>query len=88
MMRIVVDTNVIVSALVFGGVPREVMDLAVAGTCSFYFSPAIRSEVEEVLEEKFGWNQREIAARTQSLWPVGSEVTQEAEAGFSAILLA
>jgi hypothetical protein len=73
-MRIVVDTNVIVSALAFGGVPREVMDIAGAGACSFYFSPAIRAEVEEVLEEKFGWSQKEIAARTRNLWSTGNEV--------------
>ena len=28
MIRIVLDTNVIVSALVFGGVPRAVLELA------------------------------------------------------------
>jgi len=30
-MRIVVDTNVIVSALVFGDLPRQVLDLAAEG---------------------------------------------------------
>ncbi len=76
-MRIVVDTNVIVSALVFGGVPREVMELALAGACSFYFSPAIRAEVEEVLAEKFGWLPKEIATRTQALWNFGNEIEPE-----------
>ncbi|MGH9434053.1 MAG: PIN domain-containing protein [Terriglobia bacterium] len=66
-MRIVVDTNIIISALVFGGVPRGVIDLAVAGAYSFYFSPAIQAEVEEVLEDKFGWTPKEIAAHTNSL---------------------
>jgi putative PIN family toxin of toxin-antitoxin system len=76
-MRIVVDTNVIVSALAFGGVPREVMDLAVVGACSFYFSPAVRAEAEEALQEKFGWSPKEIAARTRSLWSMGNEVKPE-----------
>jgi hypothetical protein len=45
MMRTVVDTNVIVSALAFGGVPRELTDLALTGTC-FYFSAAIRGKLD------------------------------------------
>jgi len=73
-MRIVVDTNVVVSALVFGGVPRQVMDLVDTGMCSLYFSPPIQAEVERILEEKFGWRLPEIGVRTRTLWSVGTQV--------------
>jgi putative PIN family toxin of toxin-antitoxin system len=76
-MRIVVDTNVIVSALVFGGVPLQIMDLVLTGACSFHFSPAIRAEVERILEEKFGWGLPEIGVRTRTLWNSGTQVNPE-----------
>ena len=55
MIRIVLDTNVIVSALVFGGVPRGILELAEAGQCEFFYSAAIQTEVRRVLAEKFDW---------------------------------
>jgi predicted nucleic acid-binding protein len=66
-MRIVVDTNVVISALVFGGVPRQVIDLVTTGACSLFFSPPIQAEVERILEEKFGWSPLEIGVRTRTL---------------------
>jgi len=76
-MRIVVDTNVIVSALVFGGVPRQVLDLALTGVCSFYFSRPIQAEVERILKEKFGWSPGEIHARARTVWNLGTEVNPQ-----------
>ena len=73
-MRIVVDTNVIISALVFGGLPRQVLDLVAAGMCSLYFSPSIQAEVERILEEKFGWSAEEIQTGTRTLWSFGTRV--------------
>ena len=73
-MRIVVDTNVIVSALVFGGPPRQVLDLAAKGVCSLYFSPPLQAEVEHILERKFGWSREEIHARVRVLWSWGTRV--------------
>ena len=40
-MRIVADTNVIVSALVFGGVPRRLLELADSAVCELFYSEAI-----------------------------------------------
>jgi len=56
-IRIVLDTNVIVSALVFGGIPRGVLELAEAGQCEFFYSKPIKTEVSRVLSEKFDWPQ-------------------------------
>ncbi len=44
-MRIVLDTNVIVSALVFGGLPRQILELAETGEFEVFFSEAMRAEV-------------------------------------------
>ena len=55
-MRIVVDTNVIVSALVFGGLPRRVFEVVESGRCEFYYSSEIETEAYRVLRDKFGWD--------------------------------
>src|ERR1700719_4504352 len=61
-MRIVADTNVIVSALVFGGVPRRVLELADSAVCELFYSEAIQVEVRRVLLEKFGWSDAKLDA--------------------------
>jgi putative PIN family toxin of toxin-antitoxin system len=76
-MRIVADTNVIVSALVFDGVPRQVLDLRAKGLCELCFSAAIQNEVERVLAGKFGWKQEDIDARVRVLWSWGTKVHPE-----------
>lgn len=70
MVRIVVDTNVIISALVFGGAPRSVLDLAAAGLYECCFSQPIRDEVNRVLIRKFGWEEvrAEAAITRLSSW--------------------
>ena len=74
MTRIVLDTNVIISALVFGGLPRTIVDLCAQGACTFYISEDIRSEVERVLEEKFGWNREQIRERVALLFSWGTRI--------------
>ncbi len=54
-MRIVCDTNVLISGFLFGGNPREVLQLCSSGKVINYISPEIIQEVEEVLHRpKFG----------------------------------
>ena len=60
MHRVVLDTNVIVSALVFGGVPRQIVELIEAGLCSFFYSRDIQLEVRRVLLEKFIWSEERL----------------------------
>ena len=54
-MRVVLDTNVIVSGLNFPGNERLVLDLARRGRFELYLSPFILEEVAGVLARKFGW---------------------------------
>jgi putative PIN family toxin of toxin-antitoxin system len=55
MPKVVLDTNVLVSALHFGGRPRELLDIARHGQFEIFLSPFILNETERVLREKFHW---------------------------------
>ena len=48
--RIVLDTNVIISAILFGGKPRKVLDLVISGTVDCTLSLAILDELRDVLQ--------------------------------------
>ena len=56
-MRVVLDTNVVVSALNFPGNERLVLELALRGRFEFYLSRFILEEVAGVLVRKFGWGE-------------------------------
>jgi len=74
-MRIVVDTNVIVSALVFGGLPRRVFVAVEDGRCEFYHSAEIEGETRRVLRDKFGWGEERLDRYLPVLWDLGQRVT-------------
>ena len=74
MIRIVLDTNVIVSALVFGGLPRAVLELAEAEQCEFFYSEPIQTEVRRVLTEKFDWPPAMLHQVLPVLWSTGKLV--------------
>lgn len=48
-MRFVLDTNIVVSALVWGGVPYELIEGAADGDIELVTSPALLSELRDVL---------------------------------------
>src|SRR3989344_515774 len=56
MKRFVLDTNVYISALVFGGRPLEPLILAESGFCQLLVSPEILSELQHRLLGKFDWS--------------------------------
>jgi len=74
-MRIVVDTNVIVSALVFGGLPRRVFEALEGGICDFYYSAEIEGETRRVLRDKFGWDEERLNRYLPGLWRLDERVT-------------
>lgn len=57
--RIVLDTNVILSAVLCGGNPAEYFALANAGVITLFTSSFILEEVERVLTKKFRWKSDE-----------------------------
>jgi len=54
MMRVVLDTNVYISALMFGGLPGSLLDLALLQSFVLVISPARLDELDEKLRLKFG----------------------------------
>lgn len=56
-MRVVLDTNVIISGLNFPGNERMVLELALRGRFELFLSWFILGEVAGVLTRKFGWDQ-------------------------------
>ncbi|MCR4375307.1 MAG: putative toxin-antitoxin system toxin component, PIN family [Acidobacteria bacterium] len=53
MKRVVVDTNILVSAIQFGGKPKQLLDLAADGQVDLALSEAIIAETLRVLKDKF-----------------------------------
>jgi uncharacterized protein len=68
MIRVVLDSNVYVLALLFGGNPRRLINLAASGAFELFCSDAIRTEVEFVLAVKFHWPRQRVTAATAYLW--------------------
>ena len=52
MITIVLDTNVLISAIVFGGKPREILEKVIAGRYTMAISAEILAEFQWVLEGK------------------------------------
>ncbi|HUU55000.1 MAG TPA: putative toxin-antitoxin system toxin component, PIN family [Armatimonadota bacterium] len=52
-MRAVIDTNILISALFWGGRPREVIDFAVSGRFQAITSAELLLELEDVLTGAF-----------------------------------
>ena len=48
-MRLVLDTNVVVSALIWGGTPYKLIEAAAAGDIELVTSPALLTELRDVL---------------------------------------
>lgn len=49
-MRLVLDTNVVISGLLWGGSPRRLLELAAGKTATLYSSPWLVSELEDTLQ--------------------------------------
>lgn len=62
MPRVVLDSNVLISALHFGGKPEELLLLANQGEIELVVSPFILDETARILKEKLGWREKEIQA--------------------------
>ena len=70
-LRVVWDSNVIVSGLNFGGIPGRVLDTGENPRIAVYISPYILGEVERVLmSPKLGWSRDrlDISIRTLRGW--------------------
>jgi uncharacterized protein len=62
-MKIVCDTNVLVSGILFGGHPRRILLLAAQGRLTNFTSPVLLREAEDVLKRpKFGLRPGQVAS--------------------------
>jgi putative PIN family toxin of toxin-antitoxin system len=52
-VRVVVDTNVLISALLFGGLPEQILLAGLRGEIQLLTSPLLLEELERVLVKKF-----------------------------------
>ena len=68
MIAAVYDSNVYISAIVFGGIPRDVVILGEHTHIQLLVSPELASEVERVLARKFEWEPRRVRRICQPLW--------------------
>lgn len=66
--RVVLDSNIYVSALQFGGIADEVVSAGMDGQYAVIASELIRSEVEETLRRKFKWDEERLALLDAGLW--------------------
>jgi putative PIN family toxin of toxin-antitoxin system len=61
--KAVLDTNVLISAIVFGGIPREILEEVIAGRLEIAISREILHEMEGVLlGKKFKYPQEAVHA--------------------------
>lgn len=81
MIRIVIDTNVYISALVFDGKPAIVLQLAEALGIELVTSLELESELVETLTSKFGWAAQRVREATERLWERAHWVSPEPLSG-------
>ena len=51
-MRLVLDTNIVISGLLWGGTPRKLLELGRDGQITLFTSSALLGELTDVLERK------------------------------------
>ena len=74
MARVVLDTNVVISALLFGGTPGAILQLVTEGALTLITSPALLNELERVLVAKFDYSHTAADLITTELRSMGELV--------------
>ena len=59
-LRVVIDTNIYISAIFWDGNPRKVIDLGRDGEIEIYTSKEIEEEIYRVLLKKFNLNSHDV----------------------------
>ncbi len=77
-LKLVLDSNVFISALMFGGKPREVLELAVRGLIEIAVSDDILEEIKEVLlGKKFQFSGRVVRGLLREIEDLANLVEPE-----------
>lgn len=75
MLKVVCDTNIYISAILFGGNPEKVLFLAGDKKIELIISPDILAELALVLKKKFGWNDWQISEVHAAIREIARVVT-------------
>jgi putative PIN family toxin of toxin-antitoxin system len=74
MIRVVADTNIYISAIMFGGLPGSVLNLGVMQAVRLVVSPALLDELDEKLRTKFRLSAKDARAIRAKLESVADVV--------------
>ncbi len=75
-MRIVLDTNVLISALAFpGSKPDQILSCIRRRASELFISPFILSELDRVLREKFRFTNKEVGGRVNAIRAIAHVIT-------------
>lgn len=78
-MRVVFDTNVLISAFVFpGGAPESAYRAALSGRITLVTSPPLLAELGRVLADKFGWEDAMVETAIGQVARIGTVVRPRA----------
>lgn len=67
-MKIVIDTNVVISAVFFGGTPQKILEAVKSGKILAYATPEILTEYKEIIQEMIDRKQGNFSADKFSLF--------------------
>ncbi len=67
LVRVVLDTNILISAIAFGGKPAQILIDILRGTILGITSPILLAELQEVLTKKFPLSKEDIDLFLQEL---------------------
>jgi len=75
MLRVVLDTNVIISAILFGGKPEEIIKLASSEKITMVISHDILAEIVFILRSKFDWSGTQVEYADRMLRNIAAIIT-------------
>jgi len=67
MIKAVLDTNVYISSIIFGGNPRAIIELCINNMVDTYTSSLILLEIAQKLQSKFLWNRADVALAIKTI---------------------
>ena len=76
MIKVVADTNVYISAVLFGGKPEQIRELAREGRIELLISENILAEIAGVLKRKFDWFDWQISELVEDIRSITTLVTR------------
>ncbi|MEO5357207.1 MAG: putative toxin-antitoxin system toxin component, PIN family [Nitrospirae bacterium YQR-1] len=67
MLKIAIDTNIVISGIIYGGKPYKILELVMDRVVLNVISSYIIKEIEGVLVRKFGWQLQKVKDNTNWL---------------------